>query len=135
MKKAIVILFFFLSGLGLATAQSADGARTREPRTPEERAEMRTKRLTKALSLTEAQTAQVKTIFLEQAQQMDQLQAKRRESTEKGAVRGEAKTLADATDQKLKGVLTPEQFTKYQTLQQERTERRQDPQTRRRGRR
>lgn len=133
MKKISLIAFLLISSLGITFAQDGESAKTN--RTPEERAEIQTKRLTKALTLTEEQQSQVKSIALTQAQEMDGLIAKHKESGEKGAFREEAETLTSQTDAALKGVFTPEQYEQYVTLKEKQTDKqREKMQQRRAGR-
>ncbi len=117
MKRIIAFsVFLFL----LCQVIFAQTATNREPKSAEERAEMATARLTKTLSLNEDQATKVKAIHLERFQKMEALKAKFKEADDKVAARGEAKTAVEEADQKLKEVLTAEQFAKYEQQKQDR---------------
>ncbi len=117
MKKIIVFAVFMLLLCQISFAQTAA---TREPKTAEERAEMVTARLTKALSLNEDQATKVKAIHLERFQKVEALKAKFKEADDKVAARGEAKSAVEEADQKMKEVLTADQFAKYEQQKQDR---------------
>lgn len=88
----------------LATAQ---GGRPEGSKSPEERAEQLTARMTETLALSPEQTGRVKEINLRYAQALAQVKA----GAEDQAVKRErAMDLKDRRDTELAGVLTPEQY-------------------------
>lgn len=88
-------------------------------RTPAQRADMQTQRLTTQLSLTTEQQPKVREIFLSQANRMETL----RGSGDRQAMMQQMQDARASTDAQLKGVLTPEQYTKYEQLREDRMER------------
>lgn len=88
-------------------------------RTPAQRADMQTQRLTSQLGLTTEQQPKVREIFLSQANRMETL----RGSGDRQAMMQQMQDARTSTDAQLKGVLTPEQYTKYEQLREDRMER------------
>ncbi len=116
MKKIIAMCLILGLFIHSTIAQTTPA---REPKTPEEKAEAVTSRLTKRLSLTTEQAAKVKTIQLERFQKIEALKAQYKETDDKVAARSEAKTLTGEADQKMKEALTAEQYTRYEQQRQE----------------
>lgn len=77
-------------------------------RSPEERAEMQTKRLTEHLSLDDTQSARIQTIIWESEKEIET--AKSDEAFNKS----DMKLLHEERDATIKAVLTPEQVTKFE---------------------
>lgn len=86
------------------------------PKTPEERAKLRSERLTEKLSLNETQKQQVYDIIFNHASQVDLI--KNNQDITKESRRDQVKTLRTETDQKLQGVFTKEQTDKWNTMKQ-----------------
>lgn len=84
---------------------------------PEERADKITLRLKEKLSLTEEQTPKVKQITLTRVNAIKA--AKDASKDDKKAFGQERKKLVQAWEVDLKGILTPEQFTKYTAYKEE----------------
>jgi hypothetical protein len=128
MKKLFVMALLFMAATGWSTAQ--DGAAMRTPRTPEQRAEMQTRHLTKSLALSTDQQTQVKAIILSRAVQMDSLRTQTTlDKTERMA---QMKAAKDASDADMQKVLSADQYQKYLQMQDDRMEKMQQ---KRQGRR
>ncbi len=125
MKKiSTLLLLLFLIVATTFAQESAQTRPSREQRTPEERAEAMTARMTKELPLNADQSTKIRAINLEQAKKMEAIRQKNGE--DRAASHSEFKALSGETDTKYKEVLTAEQFTKYQQQEQEKTENRRD---------
>ncbi|MDJ1469184.1 hypothetical protein QNI19_31765 [Cytophagaceae bacterium DM2B3-1] len=111
MKKVILSALMGLMVIGLSMAQQ------RMPHTPEQRAEMQTKRLTKEITLTADQQTQVKSILLNRAVKVDSLRAD--QTMDKSQRMQQLKAIKDEGDASIQKVLSPEQYKKYLDLQEE----------------
>jgi len=100
MKKIVLILFVVAIASSNMLAQGPPEGRGPK-KSPEERAEMITKRMTKELALTPEQQTKVKAIVLKRAQERD-------------AKIKEGKTLRDKVDTDFKLILTADQYKKYE---------------------
>ncbi|TGE06284.1 hypothetical protein [Hymenobacter fodinae] len=76
--------------------------------------------MTKDLNLTADQQTRVKAIQQEQLQQMQAMREQGSAGGDRQAMMTQMSSLDESTDTKLKAVLTPEQFQKYQAKKQER---------------
>ena len=123
MKKYVVIIALVVSGLSFAQEKGKF-----KNATAEERAEMQTKKMTKDLTLTKEQEEKVTVILKEHHSSLEakkeeikneQIEAKkeRRQKAMK-----EMKESRSELKEKLKGVLTEEQYKKWESLQNERIE-------------
>jgi Spy/CpxP family protein refolding chaperone len=136
MKKTLVVLAAcLLTAVGAASAQSTDAApmgrgnrmgQGRGNLTPEQRAEMQTKRLTTQLGLTADQTTKIQAIALAENQELTTLRGKYASADSRQGAGQEMKALRDKYETQLKAVLTPEQLTKYDQLRDERMDNRRD---------
>ncbi len=97
-------------------------AQDRPARTAEERSKAQTTRMTEQLGLNEEQQAKVASINSEFAQKLEDLQAGRKEGDM--AHKGEGVKLHDARMAALKEVLTPDQYTKLEAMQEKMQDRR-----------
>ncbi|RTQ46331.1 hypothetical protein EJV47_22675 [Hymenobacter gummosus] len=133
MKKMLFLLL--AAGLSFSTAQAqtspaADNAYQDRPggmgrgqqRTPEQRADMQTQRLTTQLGLSAEQQPKVREIFLGQANRMETLRGQG-PGADRQAMMQQMKDARTSADEQLKGVLSAEQFAKYQQLREDRLER------------
>ncbi|MDJ1505986.1 hypothetical protein [Xanthocytophaga agilis] len=111
MKKVILSALMGVMFIGLSMAQE------RMPRTPEQRAEMQTKRLTKEITLTADQQTQVKNILLSRAVKVDSVRAD--QTMDKAQRMQQLKAIKDAGDANMQKVLSPEQYKRYLDLQEE----------------
>ncbi|RAK66066.1 hypothetical protein [Hymenobacter edaphi] len=135
MKKMLFLLTVATLSFASAQAQTTPPANGggyqgqgrgmgREQRTPEQRADMQTQRLTKQLSLTTEQQPKVRAIFLAQTSEVDAARAQMTPgSLDRDAMRQKMQEGRARYDEQLKAVLTPEQFTTYQTQREDRMER------------
>lgn len=112
--KALVLSFLFLLGAASVRAQATD--RTDRP-DPSERAENQAERMAIVLDLTPAQTARVREINQSFA---ERVKGEREEG------RNQRQALQQERTAALKTVLTEEQFSKLEALQDQRKERRSD---------
>lgn len=119
MKK----IFLFVSILFFASAFSY--SQSLIGKTPEHTAENKTKKLNNELSnskylplpLSADQLVKVKAIFLEYEQQAYPIRKKHESSADKTKMRQELKAHKDKLDSQLKGVLTPDQYTRYENIE------------------
>ncbi|HEX8516709.1 MAG TPA: hypothetical protein VF868_10955 [Bacteroidia bacterium] len=115
MKKLMMILFAVAMTTATAIAQE-----TKQPpakKTPEERAEMATARMTKTLALNEEQQQKVKALILKREKDRENMQEKARDTRQKV----EAEMEAD-----LQKILNAEQFEKFKKKKEEMKSRRKD---------
>ncbi|WP_324671636.1 hypothetical protein [Hymenobacter sp. GOD-10R] len=132
MKKLLILLAAFALSTGVASAQTDDmsnaggmargGMGRGMQRSPEQMAEARAKQLTTQLGLNADQTEKVRQLALTQAQQMQEKRASAMASGDRTAMRGDMQAAREQYETQLKGILTPEQFTKYTTMRDERME-------------
>ena len=138
MKKLALALVFGVLSLGAVSAQTVDKLKVKkdgkevkakqeikgdkgrkfDEKSPEERADKMSKRMTEELGLNANQTAQVRELVLVKGQQMQALKAKNGDNKE--AMKAEMKQIKTNFQTGLKNVLTPDQMQKYEALQQER---------------
>ncbi|MCC3158215.1 hypothetical protein LJ737_13285 [Hymenobacter sp. 15J16-1T3B] len=132
MKKMLFLLTVATLGFASAQAQTTPPANGgfqgrgmgREQRTPEQRADMQTQRLTNQLTLTAEQQPKVRAIFLAQANEVDAARASMTPgSVDREAMRQKMQEGRARYDEQLKAVLTPEQYAKYQQQREDRMER------------
>ncbi|QKG58738.1 hypothetical protein GKZ68_20165 [Hymenobacter sp. BRD128] len=90
-----------------------------EHKTPEQRAEHRTAMLTKKLSLTAQQQAQVHQIMLAQAQEGQALKAKYPAKEQRAALHQEMEAGHAKYQTQLQGVLSADQYGKLSAMQKE----------------
>jgi len=121
MKKLILLGASVLMMSAISIAQPGKPGK----RSPQERAEHQTERLTKELSLTPEQATKVKAILASKGAEMDSVRAKKMAGGEKSEVRGDRKAAREKTDAQLKAVFTAEQYAKYQAMMQERKDKHQ----------
>ncbi len=101
-----------LAGMTLAAQ-----AQEKDRKTPEERAKVRTERMTKELALSPEQQAKVEAINLKYADQAEVIRAER--EAERTAKREAAEAMHAAHDAEMKAVLTADQYTKWVAKKQE----------------
>ncbi|UYQ94364.1 hypothetical protein MKQ68_04580 [Chitinophaga horti] len=116
--KNKIMLFLGLLIAGFVTTASAQGPGGQR-RTAEERTKMQLDRMKEQLSLTQDQVTKLDTILLNNNKEMDKIfqsgQRPDRETMQKNR---------EAQNEKIKAVLTEEQYKKYQEEQQKMRERR-----------
>ncbi|GGG99463.1 periplasmic heavy metal sensor [Mucilaginibacter phyllosphaerae] len=112
MKKMMMICLFLL---GISAVSFAQGG-GRQRMSPEDRA----KALKESLKLTDDQTTKVTAIFQAQAKSMDSLR------NAGGDMRSQMRPMMQATNEKVKSILTPEQAAAWQKEMDERRARMQN---------
>lgn len=130
MKKMLVLLAAVALSAGTASAQTTETTPTARmqngPRTPEQRAELQTQRLTRQLGLSPDQTAKVQPIALAENQEMQALRDKYTASITRNGASQEMKAVQNKYDSQLKGVFSAEQYTRYTQLRDERINKRKE---------
>lgn len=125
MKKIILVIALSLSSLTFA--QNRNGSEM----SPEQQAEIQTKRLTLDLDLNSNQQKEVKAIILEQAKKREALKVEMKAKREKGEKLSADERYEKQSDRlddqiefkaKLKKVLTADQMKKWEVKQEERKE-------------
>lgn len=128
MKNLIVAIALFLAASPAVFAQEAAA---RERLAPEERAEIQTIRLTKALALTAEQQPQVKSILLARDQKMAALRGTK--PAAKGDNLQQARAIKDEADAELKKVLSEAQFQQYAQRQEKKMAKVKEKRSQRKG--
>lgn len=116
MKRMIISMSIALLSAATVFAQG------RPARTADERAKAQTTRMTEKLGLNADQQSKVASINLKYAQKQDDLQAARKGG--EAVQKGEGMKLHEARMAALKEVLTPEQYTKLEAMQEKMKDRR-----------
>ncbi len=114
-KTGLVALTLSLSAFGFGQE-----AKEKEAKTPEERAEMHTKKMKKELSLTDEQTTKIKAFNLEAAKQHDVLMQNKTLKVEQRKKANQEIEQKRATN--IRSILTSTQATKFDALMKEREE-------------
>jgi Spy/CpxP family protein refolding chaperone len=108
MKKMMMTA---VAGLFAATMMAQEPVKQERPKTPEERAEMITKRMTTQLKLSDSQQEKVKSLILEREKARERNEKNRQEQMEK-------------MDAEMKTLLSPEQYAKWTEKRKEMKEKR-----------
>lgn len=120
MKKIVLVLAVLLLGNVVTSAQE----HRRPGMNPRQTVEQRVQRLDKELTLTEEQKAEITRIYTEEQESMRKAMSSRKEQGAQGdesmmkAHREKMQSQREATDAKVKSLLTPEQASKYDQLKQ-----------------
>lgn len=126
MRKLIMGLFFFVTTVFAANAQDEINADVLNAggKTPQEKAENQAKKLAEKLALTAEQTPQVQAALLDKITKTQNIKT----TIEKGGGKRikAAKEITAEFDGKMKTILTPEQYTKFEQLREDRKEKRKD---------
>ena len=118
MKKILFLLAFGLAVNISAFAQQGGGQR----RTVEERVKMTLDRMKETLQITPEQTVKLDSVFTKSFKDME----KARENAQSSGGRMDRETMqkfSKERDEKVKGILTEEQYKKYQAAEEERRQR------------
>lgn len=124
MKKAMIIFMVFTTFAITAQNKSADRKEQRkemkENFTPEQNAELRTKKMTLALDLNESQQNKVKALFLEMYKTKPQRPANRADMTDaqKFELKNAMLDRRIAMKKEMKNILTEEQMAKWEKSNQ-----------------
>ena len=128
MKKLILAIALVATTLTFAQDRKARG----EKLTPEQQTELQVKRMTLELDLDEKQQKEIKTILVEQSKKRETKLAEMKTKKEKGekptaderfAMKNEMLDNQIAMKARMKKILKPEQFTKWEEKQADRKER------------
>lgn len=119
-KKLVLALSIFATvctaNINTANAQDAGfQSVAQQAQTPEQRASNQLQRLTKALTLSNDQTAQIKPLLLELNQKRDAM----RDAPDKRAAMKDMRDLVVSQDEKMKTILSADQYTKYEDMKDE----------------
>ena len=115
MKKMMFLAFAMVLFIGSVMAQEPQQGNqggNRGPVNREQRMKMRMERLNQQLNLSEEQKAKVEALFNEQEDQRAKARDQQ-QSTDREAMRASFDKMRAEQDTKMKGILTPEQYTKY----------------------
>ncbi len=115
MKKVVVIVFAFIISVGISWAQEDHISKVKKSAV--ERAEAFTKRMTKNLSLETTQIERFKVLNLDRFKQIEEARASI--GGDKKQIALKVKEINDAYFSNAKGILSPEQFTKFQEMKEE----------------
>lgn len=115
MKKLIISALAVIFCIAGASAQDLKKAKT--PKSPDEKTERFTQKLTTELSLDAAQQERVKGISLDRFKQIEEIKVQA--GLNAADRRQKMKNIEDGYATNMKGVLSEEQFTKFQTLRSE----------------
>ncbi|MBC6698032.1 hypothetical protein [Hymenobacter sp. BT190] len=132
MKKLLVLLAAALVSASTTSAQTTTAPTSRmgaerlqdAARTPEQRADLQTKRLTQQLGLSAEQSAKVQTITLAENQELQALRGKYAAAENRQGAGQELKAVQEKYDTQLQGVFTAEQYAQYTKLREDRTDKR-----------
>ena len=127
-KKIIIAVLLVVSVSSFAQDQNQPDKKSNKPKrekqTPEQRIQAQLDKLTKELSLNPQQQEQIKPILAEKNAKMDAFRAERMGSNSKEMTSAEREAFKTkrqedkkATDDKLKTILTPEQFKKMKEIE------------------
>jgi len=119
-KKLILVLSIFasVSIMNIDSAQAQDGIQSvvdQQGQTSEQRAINQVQRLTQTLALSNDQVGQIKPMLLE----LNQKRAAMRDAPDKRVAMKDMRDLVSAQDDKMKTILSADQYTKYQTIKNE----------------
>ena len=119
-KRLILALSIFTASLTVnvdsAIAQDTEFQNiAQQDLTAEQKATKQVQRLTKALSLTTDQANQIKLLLLELNQKREGM----RDASDKRVAMKEMRDLVSAQDDKMKTILSTEQFSKYEDIKNE----------------
>jgi periplasmic protein CpxP/Spy len=121
MNKKLILAFSIFTATFIVNIDSAkaqdEGFQSvaQQGQTPEQRAATQVQRLTKVLTLTNDQVAQIQPMLLELNQKRDAM----RNASDKRAAMKDMRDLVTAQDEKMKTILNTDQYTKYQDIKDE----------------
>ena len=118
-KKLILALSIFTASItvNIETSKAQDEGFqnvAQQNQTPEQRTAKQVQRLTKALTLTNDQVAQIQPMLLELNQKRDAMRDA--DASNKRTAMKEMRTLAMAQDEKMKTILSADQYAKYEDI-------------------
>lgn len=116
MKKSILFILLICASLTASIAQQ-EGMKARERKSPIERSEAFTRRMTKELNLEATQQERVKAINLERFKQLEEI--RNTFAADQKTMALKVKEVNNNYFNNLQGVLTAEQFSKFQEMKEE----------------
>jgi protein CpxP len=132
MKKLIIAALLLVGVSNFAqevnTPNNKKDKGSKEMKSPEQRNEALLTKMTTEVNLDANQQAQIKPIIAEQSVKREAMRAQQKANKENNIVPSDADKKAirktrmedkEATDNKIKAILTPDQFVKYQAKQEE----------------
>ncbi len=123
MKKLGILVFVLILGFSSLMAQD-QGGRDRRNMDPAERAKEELKQMDENLDLSKDQEKKVYDILLEgNKKRSEMFQEMRNGGGDREAMREKMTTMREEQNKKLKGVLTKEQWPKYEKMMEERRQR------------
>ena len=115
-KKLILALGFFVASFAISidTVNAQDGRKdaAQQNQTPEQRTDNQIQRWTKALTLTTDQVTQIKPILID----LNQKRVAMRDAPDKRIAMKNYRDLVVAQDEKMKTILSADQYTKYEDI-------------------
>jgi len=117
---SFLILFLMLTTVTFAQQGGKKTSQGNKHKTPEEKAEAGTRKLTGLLNLTSDQQPKVKEVLLTRAQKVQSIREKYANSSDKSQMHTELKAAKTESDNSLKAILTPDQYSQYEKAKEER---------------
>lgn len=122
--KKFLILAAFVAASSFSFAQAptsiSQTAPTAQQKSPDQQADRRAQYLAKELGLTADQQTKLQPILLAQHQNMLSMRDKRQAGGDRQGMGQEMKATQAKYDEQIKAVLTPEQYTKFDQMKDER---------------
>jgi hypothetical protein len=125
-KLSFLFLFVMLASLAIAQQGTNKGQKQgqhngqgNKHKTPEEKAEAGTRKLTGLVNLTSDQQPKVKDVLLTRAQKVQSIREKYANTQDKSKMHTELKAVKTESDNSLKSILTPDQYTQYEKAKQD----------------
>ena len=115
-KRLILALSLFVASFAVSVetvkAQDNSNPQSRQDQTPEQKTDNQIQKWTKALTLSTDQSTQIRPMLLE----LNQKRAAMRDAADKRAAMKDMRDLVMAQDEKMKTILSTDQYTQYQTM-------------------
>ncbi|MCC8409026.1 hypothetical protein LJ707_08795 [Mucilaginibacter sp. UR6-1] len=111
--KKLMLMIAFVAGIGLAANAQTE---VKPHKTPQQKAEMLSKKMQTELSLTQEQSTRIHAILLTQATRVDSIKAANADGDKKRHDRKAVKQIMQNTDKQITGVLNADQLKKYNQL-------------------
>ena len=124
MKKMLILLAAAALTTSAASAQTTPMSRPNSGRTQQATPEQQADRLTTQLGLSADQRTQLVTLEQARRTEMQTLRSQMQAGGDRTAMRQNMQTMRDKYDTQLKGILTADQYTKYNQLREDRMENR-----------
>lgn len=127
-KSLLTLLAAFALTIGTAAAQDTppafgQGRGGMEQRSPEDMAKRQSERMSKELGLSPDQTTKVQQILVARGQDMQAMRGQGKDGGSRDQMREQMQANRAKYDAQFKEVLSPEQYTKYTTMEADRMKR------------